>query len=63
MVGVLVKVIQTYGLGNEFSCSSLVVLLSLLALSILLLSDRMRPEGEGIYHRHFNRPLYNYRKE
>ncbi len=62
-VGVLVKVIQTYRLGMEFSLHILVVLLSLLALSILLLSDRVRRGVKEFASRHFKRPLYNYRKE
>ncbi len=63
VVGVLVKVIQTYRLGSEFSLHILIVLLSLLTLSILLLSDRMRRRVKEFTSRHFKRPLYNYRKE
>jgi putative PEP-CTERM system histidine kinase len=63
IVGVLVKVIQAYQLGSEFSLQILVVLLSLLVLSILLLSDRMRRRVKEFISRHFKRPLYDYRKE
>jgi hypothetical protein len=63
LVGVLVKVIQTFQGWMEYSLHILVLLLGLLVLGVFLLSDRIRRLVKEVISRHFKRPFYDYRQE
>lgn len=61
IVGVLAKLVSTLGGDAAFQLKALLILVSLILLSMLLLSDRVRMRTKRFVSRHFQRPLYDYR--
>lgn len=62
ITGVLAKIVSAYGGDAWFPLKSLLILVALMGLSILLFSDRLRHRTALWVSRHFQRPLYDYRK-
>jgi len=60
MVGVFAKVVTWLGGDASFTLKTFIILVSLVLLSMLLLSDRVRLYTKRFVSRHFQRPLYNY---
>jgi putative PEP-CTERM system histidine kinase len=61
VVGILAKVAAYVGGDNEFALKAFLALISLVALAILLQSDRIRMQLRRFVSRNFQRPLYDYR--
>jgi putative PEP-CTERM system histidine kinase len=61
IVGLLAKVVTFFGGDAAFTLRSFLVLVSLVVLTILLLSERVRLNTRRFVSRHFQRPLYDYR--
>lgn len=61
VVGLLAKVAVLLGGDRAFPLTSFVVLLSFVALSLAVISERTRFFGRRWISRHFRRPLYDYR--
>lgn len=61
IVGVFAKVVTHFGGSSGFAIKTFVVLVSLVILTILLQSDRLRLKLRRFVSRHFQRPLYDYR--
>jgi putative PEP-CTERM system histidine kinase len=61
IVGVLARVVAALGGDAGFTVKAFVVLLSLVLLTMLLLSDRLRLRTKRFVSRHFQRPFYDYR--
>jgi len=63
VIGVFAKLVTYLGLGGDeaFTAKAFVILAALVALTILLLSDRVRLYTSRFVSRHFQRPLYDYR--
>lgn len=62
IVGVLAKVVTYLGSSAGFTEKAFVVLVSLVVLTVLLTSERVRLSGRRFFSRYFQRPLYDYRK-
>ena len=62
-VGVLAKVAAYFEGPQALPFQAFSVFLALVCLAIILLSDRLRMRLKGFISHHFNRPLYDYRKE
>jgi putative PEP-CTERM system histidine kinase len=60
-IGILAKVAVLMGGDRAFPIKSFLVLLSLVALGMALVSDRVRFLGKRFISRHFRRPFYDYR--
>ncbi len=61
IVGVLAKMVAFLGGEASFTLKAFLVLVSLVLLTMLLLSDRVRLYTKRFVSRHFQRPLYDYR--
>ena len=61
IVGVLAKLVAFLGGGASFERKAFLVLASLVLLTVILLSDRVRLYTKRFVSRHFQRPLYDYR--
>lgn len=61
IVGVLAKVVTFLGGDSSFTLKAFLVLVSLVLLTMLLLSDRVRLYTKRFVSRHFQRPVYDYR--
>jgi putative PEP-CTERM system histidine kinase len=61
IVGVFAKVVTYLGGDAAFTLKAFLVLVSLVLLTILLMSDRVRLHTRRFVSRHFQRPLYDYR--
>ena len=61
IVGVLAKLVAFLGGDASFERKAFLVLVSLVLLTVLLLSDRVRLYTKRFVSRHFQRPLYDYR--
>ena len=61
IVGVLAKLVAFLGGDASFERKAFLVLASLVLLTVLLLSDRVRLHTKRFVSRHFQRPLYDYR--
>jgi putative PEP-CTERM system histidine kinase len=61
IVGVLAKVLSFLGSNAAFEFKAFLVLISLVLLTSLLLSDRIRLLAKRFVSRHFQRPQYDYR--
>ena len=61
VVGVLAKVAAYLGGDNEFAIKAFVALISLVALAVLLQSNKVRMRLRRFVSRNFQRPLYDYR--
>jgi putative PEP-CTERM system histidine kinase len=61
IVGVLAKIAETLGGVSAFQLKAFVVLVSLVLLTLLLMSDRVRLSTRRFISRNFQRPLYDYR--
>jgi putative PEP-CTERM system histidine kinase len=62
IVGALAKLVVLFGGGASFPLKSLLILVSLVLLSVLLLSDRVRLYTRRLVSRHFQRPMHDYRR-
>lgn len=62
ITGVLAKIVAGYGGDAWLPLKSLAILIALVGLGILLFSDRLRQRTAFWVSRHFQRPLYDYRK-
>lgn len=62
VVGVLAKLVQTWGTDGNFPLAAAIVLLALTGLGLLSLSDRLRLRLRHFVSRHFQRPLHDYRR-
>lgn len=61
IVGVLAKIVAFLGGDSSFERKAFLVLASLVVLTVLLVSDRVRLHTKRFVSRHFQRPLYDYR--
>jgi putative PEP-CTERM system histidine kinase len=61
IVGVLAKLVAFLGGDASFERKAFLVFASLVLLTVLLLSDRVRLYTKRFVSRHFQRPLYDYR--
>ncbi len=61
VMGVFAKMVTYWGGDEAFTAKAFVILAALVALTILLLSDRVRLYTNRFVSRHFQRPLYDYR--
>ncbi|HSU55329.1 MAG TPA: XrtA/PEP-CTERM system histidine kinase PrsK [Candidatus Dormibacteraeota bacterium] len=61
LVGALAKIVTAFGGNYAFTLKAFLVLVSLLVLSILFFSEKMRLLTRRFVSRHFQRPLYDYR--
>jgi putative PEP-CTERM system histidine kinase len=61
IVGVLAKGISLWGGSVAFELKAFLILISLVLLTALSLSERLRWRLEQLVSRHFQRPLYDYR--
>jgi putative PEP-CTERM system histidine kinase len=61
IVGVLAKIVTFLGGDASFTLKAFVVLLALVALALVILSDRVRLRARRFVSRHFQRPFYDYR--
>jgi putative PEP-CTERM system histidine kinase len=62
VVGVLARAARYLSSSESLPLDSFVVFISLTALTVLLLSNRLRRKLRLFVSRHFSRPLYDYRK-
>lgn len=63
IVGVLAKLVTYFGSGAAgFTEKAFLVLVSLVILTVLLTSERVRLSGRRLLSQYFQRPLYDYRK-
>jgi putative PEP-CTERM system histidine kinase len=60
-VGVLAKLVKFLGGDAAFPIKAFLILLALVALGLLLASDRVRLIARRFVSRHFHRPSYDYR--
>jgi putative PEP-CTERM system histidine kinase len=61
IVGLLAKLVTFLGDDSSFTVKAFVILVALVALTMLLMSDRVRLRTRQFVSRHFRRPLYDYR--
>ena len=63
IIGVFAKLVTYFKIGGDesFTAKAFMILAALVALTILLLSDRVRLYTNRFISRHFQRPLYDYR--
>ena len=61
VVGVLAKIVAMLGGTSSFTLKAFVVFVGLVALAIILQSDRVRLWVRHFVSRHFQRPLFDYR--
>ncbi len=61
VIGVFAKLVTLWGGDEAFTAKAFIILAALVALTILLLSDRVRLYTSRFVSRHFQRPLYDYR--
>jgi putative PEP-CTERM system histidine kinase len=61
IVGLFAKVVSHFGGDASFAIKTFLVLVSLVVLTILIQSDRLRLRLRTFVSRHFQRPLYDYR--
>jgi putative PEP-CTERM system histidine kinase len=61
-VGVLAEAVSALGGTAAFPLKAFLILMALAFLGILLMSDRLRLRTKRFVSRHFQRPLYDYRK-
>jgi putative PEP-CTERM system histidine kinase len=62
VVGVFAEVVAYFGWGQSFPLAAFLVLVSLVGVTIILLSDRLRQRIKRFVSRHFHRPQYDYRR-
>ena len=62
LVGLLAKVAVAFREESSFPIKAFVVMLALVALGLAFVSDRLRFQVRRFVSRHFQRPLYDYRK-
>jgi putative PEP-CTERM system histidine kinase len=61
IVGLFAEIVTLGGGDAAFTLKAFILLVGLVALAILLLSDRVRLYTRRLVSRHFQRPLYDYR--
>src|SRR5665213_473113 len=61
VIGLFAKVVTYFGGDVEFTLKAFLVLVALVALTVLLLSDRVRLHISRFVSRHFQRPMFDYR--
>lgn len=62
IVGVLAKVVATYGGSGALLTNAALILVSLVGLTVIILSERFRERIKRLVSRHFKRPHYDYRQ-
>lgn len=62
VVGVFAKIVTILGGDAAFPIKAFLVLLLLVLLAVLVLSDRVRLFSRRFISRHFQRPIYDYRR-
>lgn len=62
VVGVLARIVAHFGGDSAFPIRALVLFLGLVGLAVVLQSDRARMRLRRFVSRHFQRPLFDYRK-
>ena len=62
VVGVFAKIVTFLGGGEAFALKAFLVLVALVSAAVLLQSDRARVKLRKVLSRHFQRPLFDYRK-
>ena len=62
-VGVVAKIATYYSAGHEAMLGAFIIFLALLALPILIFSDRLKKRLKRFISLHFGRPTYDYQKE
>ncbi|HEU0272987.1 MAG TPA: XrtA/PEP-CTERM system histidine kinase PrsK [Candidatus Udaeobacter sp.] len=62
IIGVLAQIVARFGGGASFPFAAFVVLLGVVALGVLLLSDRARQSLQLFVSRHFKRPQHDFRR-
>jgi putative PEP-CTERM system histidine kinase len=62
ILGLLAFQIRYFNSSRSLPLDALLVLLALALLAVLLLSDRLQERMKRVVTRHFQRPLYDYRK-
>lgn len=60
-VGVLAKVVATFGGDTGFALKAFILLISVVLLAVFLQSDRVRLRVRQVVSRNFQRPIYDYR--
>lgn len=61
LVGVAARIVAHVGGDSAFAVKAFLVLVSIVALAVVLQSDRVRLHVRQFISRHFQRPLYDYR--
>ncbi|HSY16738.1 MAG TPA: XrtA/PEP-CTERM system histidine kinase PrsK [Candidatus Acidoferrales bacterium] len=61
IIGLFAKIVTVIGGEQAFAIKAFLVLAALVALTILLLSDRVRLALSRFVSRHFQRPMFDYR--
>ncbi|MDR3459003.1 MAG: PEP-CTERM system histidine kinase PrsK [Verrucomicrobiae bacterium] len=61
IIGLFAKIVTLIGGDQAFAIKAFLVLAALVALTILLLSDRVRLALSRFVSRHFQRPMFDYR--
>jgi len=61
IIGLFAKIVTMVGGDQAFAIKAFLVLAALVALTILLLSDRVRLALSQFVSRHFQRPMFDYR--
>lgn len=61
IIGVFARLVAFLGGDASFALKAFIVLVALVALSLVLLSDRVRLRTRRFVSRHFQRPFYDYR--
>ena len=61
-LGVVTKVATYFGFEDVLLQNAFFVFLLFLGVAVILLSDQVRHEVRRFVHRHFRRPLYDYRR-
>jgi putative PEP-CTERM system histidine kinase len=61
-VGILAKVVTWFGGETEFPLKALMILISIVGVTILFLSERVRQFSRRFVTRHLRRPYYDYRQ-
>lgn len=61
VVGVFAKIVEFFGGDTAFTLKAFIFLVTLVLVTVLALSDRVRQQMRRFMSRHFQRPVYDYR--
>ena len=62
VLGAFAKAVSFFGGGAAFEFKAFLVLVALVLLTLILMSDRVRVYSQRFISRHFQRPIYDYRR-